>query len=420
MMDDTGSSLPRWSGAWAELLACDERRVLLVEHRASRARQRLAERASVVGVVDGVEDGGLWDGPTADRVVRASLDRHLASQWDLVVVEGPTRAHAPSELGEAVASGGRLVYVAGNRFSPIRREPATARASWARLARDLRGAGWEIGQRFGLFRSAAVATTAFDLDAPEATQAVLAAALVHLTGRRAAGVQVLRRVPAAIRVHLVPAWLVVASRAGEVTKTAPARTASAAAPDGSDLPITGRMGYERTPDSKILLGEPPRAMERTYADQRGDDAEAMALAEIGSSTPGMAPPLLARPRPGTLRIGWLDAKGLDVRHMPGDDLVRWTTTAAELLRRIQEATAQPDGSVLVHGDYWLGNLLVDPSGKEWIIDWGDARRGSPKVDRAFLASSLDGFRELSADLRDRIQRCIDEVFAGFDDPRARP
>lgn len=425
-MTDTGADAGsdgrahRWAGAWAELLRCEGQRVLLLEMRPSRARARLADQAAALGVLE-LDDGGRFVATEQDpTVLAAPIDEHLGELWDTVVVDAPPSVHAPDALAGAVAPGGRLVYVCANARSPLRRDDAPASTSWGRLSRALAGAGWQVEQRFGLLRSATVSTTAFDLEAPAATDAVLRAALVHLTGVRAAGVRVLRHLPKELVARVVPGWLVVARRPQDVLSPARTRTATAAAPGGDDLPVTGRMGYERTPDSKVLLGEPPAALERTYADPDGADAEATALELMGAARPGLAPALLARPRTGTLRSGWVQGRGLGVRTMPTSALVQWTGRAAETLRTIQEATLRDDGSVLVHGDFWLGNLLVSADESIAIIDWGEARWGDPLVDRRFLVDGLDGFRSITPQLRAELLGAVERAFAGFADGSGRP
>jgi len=42
----------------------------------------------------------------------------------------------------------------------------------------------------------------------------------------------------------------------------------------------------------------------------------------------------------------------------------------------------------VHGDLHFGNVLVEPSGRWWLIDWDDLHRGDPAADLAILLTPL--------------------------------
>jgi hypothetical protein len=377
----------RWAGAWVQLLdIAPDDDVLLLDVAPSRALERLADRARVVAVRP-----GRGSGP---RVVAAEPDEHLRRSWDLIVVDGAVpETDQLRRLADALRDGGRLAVATDNPWSPLTRSSTFAgpeafgpglpgkHCRPRQLERGLRGAGLDVDQWFGLLRSSTVSTTAFELHSPAASRTVLAAALVHLTGRRAAGARLLRRLPPAAQRMLVPGWLVVARREGDD-------------PRAHGLPIVGRMGYERTPDAKLLLGEPPAALERTYATTHGAEAEAMALEALAVAGLEVAPRLLGRPALDTCRIEWVDGQDLPVRSMPSAELVRRTEEAARLLGRIQAATRRRNGTVLVHGDYWLGNVLLSGDRLRWVIDWGAARWGDPEVDALFLVHGLEGFRPL--------------------------
>lgn len=397
----------RWAGAWVQLLSIGpDEDVLLLDCAPSRALDRLAAVARTLGVPPGrLPGGGPGAHPVAD-VVPAELEQHLLRTWDVVVVDGavPT-VELLGRLRASLRDGGRLVVVTDNPRSPLAPKQSLAGpdafgdghegvlCTPALLAGRLAEAALAVDQWFGLFRSSTVSTTAYELGSPVATRMVLGAALVHLTGRRAAGVRVLRRLPARAQRTLVPGWMVVARRSGEPVRVDPLR-------------IVGRMGYERTPDAKVLLGDPPAALERTYADASSAEAEAMALRTLAAAGLELAPALLGRPRPDVCRIAWVDGQDLPVRTMPAAELVRRTAEAARLLGRIQSATRRPDGAVLVHGDYWLGNTLLAGDRLRWVIDWGAAHWGDPAVDRDFLVHGLTGFRPLPPALVDRLRRAV--------------
>ena len=42
----------------------------------------------------------------------------------------------------------------------------------------------------------------------------------------------------------------------------------------------------------------------------------------------------------------------------------------------------------VHGDLHLGNVLAEPDGRWWIVDWDDLHRGDPAADLSILLSPL--------------------------------
>jgi aminoglycoside phosphotransferase (APT) family kinase protein len=44
--------------------------------------------------------------------------------------------------------------------------------------------------------------------------------------------------------------------------------------------------------------------------------------------------------------------------------------------------------VLVHGDYWLGNLLIEGKGVAAVVDWSGAHWGAPEEDLVHLVTSL--------------------------------
>ena len=100
---------------------------------------------------------------------------------------------------------------------------------------------------------------------------------------------------------------------------------------------------------------------------------ARALARIHTMEPGAVPDL---PRADPLRqpLGFLDAVG-EVRPV------------LEVAARWLEAHRPPStGRTVVHGDYRMGNLLVDGSGLRGVLDWELAHAGDPAEDIGWLTA----------------------------------
>ena len=85
--------------------------------------------------------------------------------------------------------------------------------------------------------------------------------------------------------------------------------------------------------------------------------------------------------------------------------------AARALALLQSSTRHEDGTVLVHGDYWLGNLIVDRGQVVGVFDWELAQRGSPEEDRRFLADSLVRSLERDADFAAQVNDAVERGFA---------
>ena len=83
-------------------------------------------------------------------------------------------------------------------------------------------------------------------------------------------------------------------------------------------------------------------------------------------------PGLAAPDPIDRAREVLD--GLDERH-PAFELV---------LRRLELARPEPRPHTIVHGDFRLGNLLIDEHGVSAVLDWELVHRGDPVEDLGWL------------------------------------
>lgn len=390
------------SGAWGDLVDDVEgARVLLLDVSPARTAGRFAERGATVAVAD--------DDP-ARAAVRArlltstfvpsisALGPLLAQRWDVVCIDGrPLRPDLIHAARAALAPGGRMVVVADNPWSPVR---AVDRASGGlsgpvafrlgHVRRLLEAEGLPAQRVFGLLRSSVVPACSFDVNAPRAASEVLAASTTRMSGHRLRAVELLARVvPGGRAASLLPAWTVIGS----------------AEPSKAALPVVGRVGYEETTEAKMLYGEPPRQLEKWYESPAEADAEAMALVTLHEAGLDIAPRLVGRPADTACRMTWCEGRTLQVPSLPEEERRHWVTAAARALRQIHDATRRTDGSVLVHGDYWLGNMLVDGKNVSGVIDWASAGWGSPTTDLAWLVDSLVPLGTRPDSLADLRARC---------------
>ena len=386
------------AGAWVDLLDGTEgARVLVAEHSPGRAGMRLAADASHVGFAETDEARGdfrrRW---LANQAAGVEVDSEwrLAERgpWDLVIVDGlPSAGSTPAldarlrRLSSGLARHGRLVVVADNRRSPFRAaDRAVGRAagppgpSLRSIEQALRRAGVEVSQRFGLLRSSVDAVTAFDLDAPVAASAIVAAATVNIEHVRAMGLRLLRSLAGhGAAAPLVPAWMVVGSVSCGDRRSSP-----------SPSRPTGRVGHKRSGESKLVRGEPPVELEKRYSTPAAAEREAMALRVLGGCNVDLAPRLLTQPAPDRLRQTWHPGRPMRPAGLRREELRLWVARAAQTLGTIQRATERSDGTVLVHGDYWLGNVLVDGQDIVAVLDWTTAHWGDPTEDLHHLIDHL--------------------------------
>lgn len=387
------------AGAWVDLLETVEgARVLLAEHSPGLASKRMAREAAVVGFVD-TDDAcahfrrrWLRDEPAevvVDTERRLTTDR---GPWDVVILDGvlPSRpgrlatvAARLRTLARSLAPDGRVVVVGDNWLSPMRAaDRAVGRAGGSpgpaplSLERAFQTAGLNVVQRFALLRSSVDGVTAFDLDAPHSASAVLAAAVVNMGHARATGLRALRMLAQRRSVaKIVPAWMVVAAFPSSPWESFPSRP-------------TGRLGHKRSEETKLLRGEPPTVLDKRYSTPAAAAREAMALREIEARGLGLAPRLLAQPGPDRLHQTWHRGRPLRPAGLRHHELRAWVWRAAETIATIQRATHRRDGTVLVHGDYWLGNLLVDAEEVVAVLDWTRAHWGERTEDVHHLVDHL--------------------------------
>ncbi len=306
-----------------------------------------------------------------------------------------------------------IVCLITNRWSPLHWLDRGPRGKLVRLSK-VRGRLERSGRTsrsFGVFRSTVRPLALIGLDTPIASHLTVSALGAHVGGWRR------RILHAAIRFDrilgsssfrwlvIAPGWLVITPGEGR----------------GFGLDPTGQVGYAQSTGCTRILGEPPRYIEREAA-MATLLAEAAALEELSASSMASLVPTVVRApdrnvsRPGgrapSLVTSLLPGHPLRPRQMTDHEIETWTRRAATLLDELQSATLGIDGSVLVHGDYWLGNMLVDDDRIVGIIDWETAHRGSPVQDREFLGRSLTGYLDRDQAFANRIGAIVDRRSCG--------
>ncbi len=261
-----------------------------------------------------------------------------------------------------------------------------------------------VRQSFALLRASAASVTAFDLDAPEASRAVLQGCC-HTSQRRSSpGLGALEHGithtwTGPVVSALVPACLMLATSASAPWTPEPRR-------------ITGRIGYDDSVESKMLQGEPPAEVEKRYASESEASAEAWALETLADSGLDIAPRLLAWPAPDRSCVSWLaGGRPLEVATLTDDELEVWLRRAGALLASVQRATGvDEDGRVLVHGDYWLGNLVHRGDRIVGVVDWTTARQDDPETDLTYLVDSLPSVRPTSVRMLDDLRSAVRQAY----------
>lgn len=101
----------------------------------------------------------------------------------------------------------------------------------------------------------------------------------------------------------------------------------------------------------------------------------------------------------------------DVSVLPPLDPLRRITPRIGSLNRPDFAalTPAPPGDAVVHGDFHVGQLLLDERGKMWIVDLDDMARGHPASDLANFIAHLATSDAIGGDFRARLNECALEV-----------
>lgn len=250
--------------------------------------------------------------------------------------------------------------------------------------------GIRRGEVFGLLPSIDHPRSALSLRSRQARRLVVGALALHVRGVR---LVLLRLLATAGRIAapLYPGWVVVAH--GRARATAPR--------------ISGQFGYAQNDDVTRFLGEPPVLIERAGRALHRAEEEA-ALRELATTSfAPLVPHIEASPdhRRGLI-TSRLPGTALSPRDLSDDELVRWTERAAATLAHLQRATRHDDGTVLVHGDFWLGNLTAHGDAVTGVFDWELAHRGSPQEDRDFLVTGLVQYLHRDDAFADRLRMAV--------------
>jgi hypothetical protein len=354
------------------------------------------------------------DDARADIAAAAALRRaELADQppCDVVVVRGGVparRAGAVDALrraASALAPGGRIVLLADVRTSPLRladrlsgRRSRRGSTSLTVVRRAAADAGLEVDQCFGLLRSSEQVGAAFDLGCPAVGRLVLGETAVRSEGLRRRALGLLAHAAATpLGCRLVPSLLVVLHRIG-------------AAPVAERR--TGLLALNPDKQRLVLMGEPPHSGEKYYRSSADAAREADALRRLDRSP--LVPRLLGRPTPHHVSFAWLPGHVLPVRQLAAAELVAWTARAASALATVHAAVeGEPS---FTHGDFWLGNLLVDGEHVTGVIDWTECVDGEPAADLTYLVESLIKVRPDLAGRRIELVAAADRGFFGSSAP----
>ena len=389
---------PEVNATWVDLVDIDpQARVLLVDGAGRRAEASLRRVSTDVTVVAGSAFGSAI-GPAIGSVDGRSFDVVCLDQVDVAAL--------PQQFWDGVRTDRAVVVVVGDtRTSPLRvldrvtrrdsssERSTSSRQTRGRAVRRLRARGLTTHQAFGLLRSGDAPVVAFDALAGSSLAAVLGSTRAHVDGWRGTALNGAARLPASQVLRLCPAWLVVAGGAGPAADR-----------------VVGKVSNRDSEEIKILRGDPVSAVERRFlVDQT--NGEVAALRELELVGFARAPRVLGEPTPAVSRCSWLPGATLALDRLDEDSLARWVGRAAEVLAEIQDLTRRSDGTVLVHGDFWLGNLLTSGDQVTAVVDWTESYRGPADVDREFLITSLARWVDSDV-LRTRLEQVRDAALSG--------
>lgn len=387
--DDEQDQQASPAGAWVELLG-DVRGldVALVDATGGQAKALLHDAGASVREVPASRIGELAPG-SVDRVAVAGV------RLDSGLVLAAAAALRPD---------GALLLVVANRASPLawldraRRRSTAPLQSLSHVAGLARAAGAPPRREYGLLRSVEVSSTVIDLGSRAAAARVLAGSNTLNSGLRRRAVELLE----------------LAAARGQAGRLMPGLAVLCCAAELPYPALTGRIGVLGSAEVKLLYGDPPVHVDKVYASERAARAEADALAAVNAVWPGLAPQLLERRSPVRNRMSWVPGRTLAVERLAPEAGRRWVVATATLLGELHRRLGPgPDGSVLQHGDLWLGNLLVDDAQARVVglIDWTESARGSADVDLDFLVGEEVRSRGLGAREADELRRAAGAAYA---------
>ena len=322
------------------------------------------------------------------------------------IITDPSGLHLLASVESSVT----VACLAANRWSPLRRRDRSSRgqnraaASYRRVVAATGVDNSSDGEVFGLLRSLDEPRAAIPMRSSDARSLVLDALVMHMNGPRLGLLRVLRRLGGR-GARAYPAWLFIAHG----NKRAQGHR------------VSGQIGHADKADLTRLIGDPPVMIERD-GDPARAEREAAVLSQL-AATPfaGYVPELITDPGARTdhtgrsdLVMSCLPGATLAPRTLTADELESWTERAAAVLARLHAATGDDTtGTVMVHGDYWLGNVTVVGDEVVGVFDWEDARRGPDTIDSEFLVTSLVDFlgedQKFAARIEAAVQRGLSSV-----------
>jgi aminoglycoside phosphotransferase (APT) family kinase protein len=138
-------------------------------------------------------------------------------------------------------------------------------------------------------------------------------------------------------------------------------------------------------DGHVVTDRLPPGLEGTAARSRLGDELVDALVEIHEADVS-APALAAFARPGS----YLERQVRRFAQLWEINATRDVPAVAEVGRRLAEALPEPLADTVVHGDYRLGNLMVErerPERVQAVLDWEMGAIGDPRADLGYLLAT---------------------------------
>ena len=138
-------------------------------------------------------------------------------------------------------------------------------------------------------------------------------------------------------------------------------------------------------DGHVVTDELPPGLEEPASRRRLGEELVDALVEIHSADVG-DPALAAFARPGS----YLERQVRRFTQLWEINATREIPAVAEVGRRLAKALPEPLPETVVHGDYRLGNLMVErarPDRVQAVLDWEMGAIGDPRADLGYLLAT---------------------------------